>query len=205
MEMRKRGLLIVLSGPSGAGKGTILKDLMQKSENVVLSVSATTRKPREGEVDGVHYHFISKGQFVQMLSKDGMLEHAEYCEHYYGTPRDNVECFLERGKDVILEIEVQGGRQVMKKCPDAVGIFIMPPSLEVLERRLRCRNTETEETILKRLNIAKQELKESVHYHYVVFNGQLGDAVDELDAILTAEKLRVPRMRKYMDEVLIQC
>ena len=205
MEMHKRGLLIVLSGPSGAGKGTILKELMQKNDNVVLSISATTREPRAGEVDGVHYHFISKGQFVQTISKDGMLEYAEYCDHYYGTPRDEVERFLEKGKDVILEIEVQGAEQVMKKHPDAVGIFIMPPSWEMLEHRLRRRDTEAEETILKRLSVARQELKESEHYHYIIFNGHLDDAVDELAAILTAEKLRVPRMRDYMNEVLKEC
>ncbi len=205
MGMVKRGLLVVLSGPSGAGKDTILHALMKRNSSVMLSISATTRLPREGEIDGEHYHFLSKGQFVQMIARDELIEYAEYCGNYYGTPLDDVENLLDQGRDVVLEIEVQGAAQVMKKRPDAVGIFVLPPSVEVLENRLRRRGTESEAVIQKRLNIARGEMKQSVNYHYVIFNGELEDAVDELDAILKAEKLRVPRMRKNMDEVLKEC
>jgi len=205
MERNERGLLIVLSGPSGTGKGTLLKDLMDRDPNVMLSISATTRKPRPGEQDGVHYHFISKGQFVQMISQDGLLEYAEYCGNYYGTPRDDVERWLEKGRDVVLEIEVQGAAQVLRKCPEAVSVFIMPPSLGELEKRLRGRETEDEETIRCRLSTAREELNAVADYQYVVFNGHLEDAVDELGSIIKAEKLRLVRMKKIVDEVLLEC
>ena len=205
MERNKRGLLIVLSGPSGAGKGTLLKDLMERNPNVMLSISATTRKPRPGEQDGVHYHFLPKDRFTRLIARDGLLEYAEYCGNYYGTPRDDVEQWLEKGRDVILEIEVQGAAQVLGKCPDAVSIFIMPPSMGELEKRLRRRDTEDEEMIRHRLSVAREELNCVADYQYVVFNGQLEDAVDELNSIIKAEKLRLRRMKKIVDEVLLEC
>ncbi len=138
----KKGLLIVVSSPSGGGKGTILKALFERNANLRMSVSATTRAPREGEQDGVHYHFITREQFQKNIAGGAMLEYAEYCENYYGTPKAPIQAWLDAGHDVVLEIEVQGGRQIKTAAPDCVSLFILPPSLEVLEKRLRGRGTE---------------------------------------------------------------
>ena len=140
----------MISGPSGCGKGTVLKEVMKK-QNLYYSISMTTRQPREGEVDGVHYHFVSKEQFETLIAQNGVLEHAEYCGNYYGTPREAVETMRNEGKDVILEIEVVGAAQVRENCPDAVSIFIAPPSIAELKRRLYGRGTESEETIQERI------------------------------------------------------
>ena len=153
--MKKRGLLVVVSSPSGGGKGTILKELFRRNENLKMSVSATTRAPRPGEEHGVHYYFITKDEFKTNIENHAMLEYAEYCDNFYGTPKAPVEKWLEEGHDVVLEIEVQGGRQIKKVAPDCVSLFILPPSLKVLEKRLRGRGTETEEVIEKRLAAAK--------------------------------------------------
>ena len=161
----QKGLLLVVSGPSGCGKGTVLKEVMQQ-QDLYYSVSLTTRAPRPGEVDGVQYHFVSKEQFEEMIARDEVLEHAEFCGNYYGTPRDAVEAMRNEGKNVILEIEVQGAQQVMQKCPDAVSIFIAPPSMTELEKRLRGRGTEAEEVIQKRLATASGELKDAPNYKY---------------------------------------
>ena len=138
--MKKRGLLVVVSSPSGGGKGTILKELFRRNENLKMSVSATTRAPRPGEEHGVHYYFITKDEFKTNIENHAMLEYAEYCDNFYGTPKAPVEKWLEEGHDVVLEIEVQGGRQIKKVAPDCVSLFILPPSLKVLEKRLRGRN-----------------------------------------------------------------
>ena len=191
--MKNKGLLIVFSGPSGSGKGTILHDVLEQESSVMLSVSATTRAPREGEQNGVNYLFLSKKQFEQMIADGGMLEHACYCGNYYGTPRRPVEDAMKNGKDVILEIEVQGALQIKQKFPECVTVFILPPSMEVLENRLRRRKTEDEETILKRLAKAKEELAFAAQYDYVVVNGELKTAVDDMKAILRAEHCRAAR------------
>ncbi|MDD6175454.1 MAG: guanylate kinase [Firmicutes bacterium] len=191
--MKNKGLLIVFSGPSGSGKGTILHDVLEQNPSVMLSVSATTRSPREGEQDGVNYFFLSKNQFEQLSADGGMLEHACYCGNYYGTPRKPVEEALKNGKDVILEIEVQGALQIKQKFPECVTVFILPPSMEVLESRLRRRQTEDEETIQKRLAKAKEELTFAKQYDYVVVNGELKTAVDDMQAILRAEHCRAAR------------
>ncbi len=191
--MKNKGLLIVFSGPSGSGKGTILHDVLEQESSVMLSVSATTRAPREGEQNGVNYLFLSKKQFEQIIADGGMLEHACYCGNYYGTPRRPVEDAMKNGKDVILEIEVQGALQIKQKFPECVTVFILPPSMEVLENRLRRRKTEDEETILKRLAKAKEELAFAAQYDYVVVNGELKTAVDDMKAILRAEHCRAAR------------
>ena len=154
MEGKERGLLLVISAPSGGGKGTVLKELFAQDENLRLSVSATTRAPRPGEVHGEQYYFTTKEDFEKKIGAGEMLEYAQYVGNYYGTPKAPVEAWLTEGRDVVLEIEVQGGAQIKKLCPDCVSIFILPPSMEVLEKRLRGRGTENEVTIRMRLETA---------------------------------------------------
>lgn len=200
--MKNKGLLIIFSGPSGCGKGTLMKELLARNDNVFLSVSATTRSPREGEQNGVHYYFLTKERFEELIAAEGMLEHACYCGNYYGTPKAAVEEKLNEGKDVILEIEVQGALQVMHKRPDAVSIFVLPPSAAELEHRLVGRNTEDRETIEKRLTQAKEEMKYAAQYDYAVVNDDLSEAVNELEAILAAEKCNTKRIAEQISEIL---
>lgn len=188
--MAKQGLLVVISGPSGAGKGTIVHELLAQDRNLCVSVSATTRSPRPGEVDGTHYYFMDKAKFTQLVETDGMLEHAVYCDNFYGTPRGPVDAARAAGRDVILEIEVQGAMQIKQKCPDCITIFILPPSREVLEKRLRDRGTEDEATVQKRMSQLTRELGMVQHYDYAVVNGELEKAVDDVCAILRAEHCR---------------
>ena len=200
--LMKKGLLIIVSSPSGGGKGTILKALFARNENLRMSVSATTRAPREGEQDGVHYYFITKEQFRQNIADGAMLEYAEYCENYSGTPKAPIQAGLEAGHDVVLEIEVQGGRQIKAAAPDCVSLFILPPSLEVLEKRLRGRGTETEAVIEKRLRAAEEEIRCVKDYDYAVVNDTVEQAVSEIESILTAEKLRVSREENIAERIL---
>lgn len=200
--MKKKGLLIVVSSPSGGGKGTILKELFRRNENLRMSVSATTRAPRPGEEHGVHYYFISKDAFKQNIESGAMLEYAEYCGNFYGTPKAPVQAWLDEGYDVVLEIEVQGGRQIKTAAPDCVSLFILPPSLEVLEKRLRGRGTETEEVIEKRLSAAREEIPCVRDYDYAVINDTVEQAVSEIESILAAEKLRVSRDQDIVERIL---
>ena len=186
--MADRGLLVVLSGPSGTGKGTVIRKLLEDNPQVRLSVSATTRNPREGEQHGEHYFFLTREEFESLIAKDAVLEYAEYCGRYYGTPKDPVEEWRNEGNDVLLEIEVQGGEQVKKKCPDCVTIFLLPHSVEELENRLRGRGTENEETIQKRLTTAKEELKQADCYDYNVVNTDVAEAAAEIMEILRKER-----------------
>ena len=183
-----KGTLFVVTGPSGAGKGTVLNRVFQQIEKLHFSVSATTRAPREGEVDGVNYHFMTKEQFESLIAQDRFLEHAQYVGNYYGTPMAPVEEKLEQGIDVLLEIEVQGALKVMEKCPDAVSVFIAPPSLDELASRLRGRGTETEETITKRLNTATWECSQMPKYQYIVVNDVVDTAVDKMCSIIMATR-----------------
>ncbi len=196
-----KGMLIVVSGPSGCGKGTILKEIL-KDDNFYYSVSATTRLPREGEVDGVHYQFLRNEDFEELIENGGMLEYACYCGNYYGSPKKSVIEMLEQGKDVILEIEVQGALQIKKSFPEAVFIFILPPSVKELRRRLEKRGTETEEKINKRVAQAENEIKQAVNYDYVMINGDLDEAVNELKSIICAEKCTIKRAENKIYEVL---
>ena len=200
--MNEKGLLIVFSGPSGVGKDTLLKRLLERYPNIRLSVSATTRSPRSGEENEKDYFFMSRVRFQELLSQDKMLEHAEYCGNYYGTPSEPIENWLSEGKDVILEIEVQGGAQVLQKRPECVSIFVLPPSIEVLEKRLRSRGTEDEETIQKRLGAAKEEIAKVYQYGYAVVNDDLDEAADEIAAILRAEKRRSLRNKEQIERML---
>lgn len=196
-----KGMLIVVSGPSGCGKGTVLAEIL-KSDRIFYSVSATTRSPRPGETDGVNYYFLTKEKFVQLIEEDGMLEYASYCGNYYGTPKRPVEDMLEQGKHVILEIEVQGAMKIMEKRPEALFVFILPPSLKELERRLNKRGTEAEDVIKKRLSEAAGEIKLAHKYDYAVINGELSEAVDDLKAIIRAEELKTINSKNNIDEVL---
>ncbi len=184
-----RGKLFVVSAPSGCGKGTILGEIL-KDPKYFYSVSATTRQPRDNEKDGVHYHFMQKQQFEALIEQDAFLEHALYCKNYYGTLKAPIEEHLSQGQHVILEIEVQGAMQVRKLRPDAVFIFIAPPSLSVLRERLEKRGTEPAEIIAQRVEQAERELKLAPQYDYVVVNDVLDDAIADFSAIVRAEECR---------------
>ncbi|MEE1173585.1 MAG: guanylate kinase [Ruminococcus sp.] len=188
MNSKRQGTLILYTGSSGVGKGTILAELMKRDDNLRLSVSNTTRAPREGEVDGVQYNFVSVEEFEKQIEQDGYLEYAKYCDNYYGTPKKQVFELLDEGYDVFLEIEVQGGVQILEKYPDILSIFILPPSMEVLEHRLNKRGTEDAETIKKRLEQAEEEIKYKDRYKYNVVNAELEKAVDEIMDILKRER-----------------
>ena len=183
----RKGKTFIISGPSGVGKSTVLAALLESRENVYFSVSATTREARPGEVDGVHYHFLNVDTFRQWIAKDEFLEYAEYVGNFYGTPKKFVDAAMNQGKDVILDIEVQGAIQVTSKRPDAVRIFIAPPSWAELERRLTERGTDSPDKVQKRLLRAKVEFQTAHTYDYFVINDTVEKAVGELNAIMTAE------------------
>lgn len=187
MPSNKNGKLFVYAGASGVGKGTIMKELLKRNDTIKLSVSATTRLPRKGEVDGREYFFVTKEKFEEMIADNGFLEYAKYCDNYYGTPKVYVDEQLEKGYNVFLEIELQGAQNVLKLRPDAVSIFILPPSVEELERRLRDRGTETEEAILKRLSQAKVEMEHAKMYKYTVVNDDLDKAIEDVLEIVRNE------------------
>lgn len=194
MRFDKKGLLVVFSGPSGVGKGTVRKKVFDKiGEKLYFSISMTTRGIREGETNGVDYHFVSREQFLKELDKNNLLEYNEYVGNFYGTPKDMVFNEIEKGKDVILEIEVNGARQIKEKVPNCVSIFVAPPSFEALKERLIGRNTDSPEVIEKRLKKAEDEIALAKNYDYIVINDNVDDAVDEVISILTSEHLRVDR------------
>lgn len=198
--MKNKGLLLVVSAPSGCGKGTILGEIL-KDDSFYYSISATTRAPREGEQDGVNYHFITKEEFEQRIAQGGMLEYAQYCGNYYGTPKKEVEQMRDAGRDVILEIEVEGAMKVRALCPDAVFLFIAPPSVEELRRRLNKRGTEAAEVIEERVSQASRELSYANRYDYIIVNGELEKAIRDFRTVVRAEKLRTKNGNK-IDEVL---
>ncbi len=201
MNKNKEGLLIVLSGASGTGKGTVIKSLLEQREDTVLSISMTTRAPRVGEQDGVHYFFRTREEFEQTIAQDGFLEYAEYNGNYYGTPMAPIRRWLSEGKNVILEIEVQGAEKVMDKMDDLVSVFLAVESMDELEKRLRGRGTESDEVIAGRLAAAKREMTRVSRYQYVVLNDEVERAVARISTIIDAEGMRYHRMQNTIMEV----
>jgi len=196
------GLLIILSGPSGSGKDTILTELTKREADIRVSISLTTRKPRDWEIDGKNYYFVDEGYFRRKLESEQILEYAQYGTNFYGTPKAPVDHWLSEGKTVILKIEVQGAEKIRAIYPEAVSIFLMPPSMKMLEERLRRRETEDEDEINRRLSIAVSEIKRSVEYDYYVINDIVGYAVSDICAIIQAEKQRTSRMKYIISEVI---
>lgn len=199
--MKNRGLLLVVSGPAGAGKGTICKAFMERNPRTYLSISATTRKPRPIETEGVNYYFITKEQFQDMIDHDGLLEYACFCGNYYGTPKAAVEEKLSQGIDVILEIEVQGAMKVKEKYPQGVFLFVLPPSMQELRNRIIGRGTETMEIIEERLKTAAWEFDHISNYDYILLNNDIDEAVKDFENIIAAEKVKVSRNLDLIKEV----
>lgn len=199
--MDKKGILIVVSGFSGAGKGTIMRELLKKYDNYALSVSATTRKPRNGEEEGREYFFKTTDEFEKMIAKDELIEYARYVDNYYGTPRIYVEEQLKAGKDVILEIEIQGALKVKGKFPDTLLLFITPPTVPELKKRLVNRGTETMDVIEYRLNRAKEEAKGMDRYDYLIINDDLNICVEEVHRIIQGEHRRSFRNQEFIENM----
>jgi len=198
--MKSKGLLIVISGPSGAGKGTLCKKYLENSPETFLSISATTRLPREGEADGRDYYFQDESGFSYMIENNELLEWASFCGNYYGTPRQAVEEKLAQGQDVILEIDVAGAMKVMGTYPDGLFVFVIPPGRDVLYKRLEKRASESSETIENRVEQSKRELTFVHRYHYLVINDDLDEALIDLQTVIRAEKMRVSRNLKYIEK-----
>ena len=199
--MQTKGVLVVVSGFSGAGKGTVMKALLEKYDNYALSVSATTRSPRPGEENGREYFFLTESQFEDMIRNDELIEHARYVDHYYGTPRKYVEDKMAAGKDVILEIEIQGALKVKEKFPDTLLMFVTPPNARELKSRLVGRVTETMEVIESRMNRACEEAEGMSAYDYLVVNDELDDCVEEMHSIIQGEHHRSSRNVNFMNDI----
>lgn len=196
IKTKTRGLLTVISGPSGCGKDTVVKEVMKKNKNTWLSISCTSREKRGNEKEGVDYYFLSKEEFERKIEKNELLEYAEYADNYYGTPKEYIEEHLKKGEDVFLVIEIQGALKIKEILPDTLFIFILPPSMKELRRRLENRKTETPEKINKRFKTAYKEINEVAKYNYVIVNDEVEVAANKLNSILTAERSRVDRIEQ---------
>ena len=197
----KKGLLIVVSGPSGTGKGTVCGELLDSTPELAYSISATTRAPRAGEVDGKNYYILTKERFEELIAEGGFLEYANVYGNYYGTPLVKIQERLAEGDDILLEIDTQGALEVMKKCPDGLFIFLLPPSLGELERRIRGRGSETEESLKKRLGNAKAEIAVGEKYKYVVVNDTVKKAVARIKSIIVAEHALTEKNKELFEEL----
>ena len=194
IKENNQGILVVVSGPSGCGKSTLNDLLLRLRKNITMSISDTTRKPRGEEKDGVEYNFLTKEQFEENIKNDKYLEYATVHSHYYGTPKHNINKLLKNGIDVILEIDIEGARKVKEKCPNAVFIFIMPPSMEILKDRLMGRKTESKEQLVERFKTAYKEINEVTKYNYVIVNDDLNESLLKMNSILECERCRVDRI-----------
>lgn len=199
--MKKKGVLIVISGFSGSGKGTLMKKLVADYDNYALSISMTTRKPREGEEDGREYFFVTKEEFENRIESGGMIEYASYCDNFYGTPKAYVEQQLENGKDVILEIEIQGAHKVKEIYPEAILMFVMPPSAQELYRRLKGRGTESDEVIAKRMARAVEESEGIDTYDYIVVNDKLEDCIVQINTIVDSAHQTPANNEEFVEEI----
>ncbi len=199
--MEKKGILIVISGFSGAGKGTLVRELLDRYDEYALSVSMTTREPRPGERDGVEYFFTDRAHFEETIARDGLVEYAQYCDNYYGTPRAYVEEQLSAGRNVILEIEIQGALKIKKKFPESLLLFVTPPSAAELDRRLRGRGTESEEVIARRLARAAEESEGMEAYDYIVVNDRLEECAEEIHMLVEAARRAPVRRGQFMKEI----
>lgn len=202
--MNKGGVFII-SGPSGSGKDTVLAELFRNRPDLIFSISSVTRPMRSGEREGEKYNFISREKFEYMIDNDMLLEHNVFVNNYYGTPREPVERAIAEGKDIIIEVDVNGAAQIRQKLPEAVSIFIMPPSFEELKRRLRGRGTESEELIEKRLNSALGEIKRATEYDYIIVNDNITAAADDILSVILSSSFKTDRQKNIIDEVLSKC
>lgn len=202
--MNKGGVFII-SGPSGSGKDTVLAELFRNRPDLLFSISSVTRPMRSGEREGEKYNFISREKFEYMIDNDMLLEHNVFVNNYYGTPREPVERAIAEGKDIIIEVDVNGAAQIRQKLPEAVSIFIMPPSFHELKRRLRGRGTESEELIEKRLNSALGEIKRATEYDYIIVNDNITAAADDILSVILSSSFKTDRQKNIIDEVLSKC
>ncbi len=201
MALANKGLLIVLSGPSGSGKDSVLAQLKDRGLNMKQSISMTTRAMRQGEKDGVDYYFTDVATFEKYIEEGYFLEYVKYGDNYYGTPRKKIEDLIDEGYNVFLKIEVQGAKNIRDAFPEAISIFIVPPSMDTLKERLRGRGTESEETYIKRLEIAQDELLRAKEYDYIVINDELSVCADDICAIISAEKSRYANMKAFVENI----
>ena len=204
MKMNKGGVFII-SGPSGSGKDTVLTELFRTNPNLSFSISSITRDMRPGEREGEKYHFIAREEFEEMIRQDELLEHNTFVGNYYGTPRKPVETAIEEGRDIIIEVDVNGAAQIREKLPEAVSIFIMPPSFSELKRRLVGRGTESEDVINKRMASALNEIKRSVEYDYIIVNDSITAAADDIMSVISSSRLMTDRQINIINEVLKEC